>query len=137
MTEQNHSADNGAARRDFLKRTGTLAALLPLLSLPGFRRAHAAPVRPSVSPLVPPGQALRMHYGTPANEEDVLQQGLPIGNGRIGALVGASPERDFLYISDASMWVGDVNATLDAEGQFPTIKPTLVVLSCSRVCISS
>lgn len=60
-----------------------------------------------------------MQYVTPALEKDVLQQGLPIGNGRIGALIGGAPERDFLYVSDASMWTGGTNVTLDENGQFP------------------
>jgi len=68
---------------------------------------------------VPPAQALRMRYASAANEADVLRQGLPIGNGRLGALVGGAPDRDFLYLSDASLWTGGRNDALDAQGQFP------------------
>lgn len=118
MSDSEHAPGN-AARRAFLKHGGALAAMLPLLSLPAFGRTLAAPLRPASSPLVPPAQALRMQYANAPSEADVLRQGLPIGNGRLGALVGGAPERDFLYLSDASLWTGGRNDTLDAQGQFP------------------
>ncbi|WP_369914054.1 glycoside hydrolase N-terminal domain-containing protein [Xanthomonas sp. NCPPB 3005] len=118
MSDSEH-APGHAARRAFLKQGGALAAMLPLLGLPAFGRTLAAPLRPARSPLVPPAQALRMRYASAANEADVLRQGLPIGNGRLGALVGGAPDRDFLYLSDASLWTGGRNDVLDAQGQFP------------------
>ncbi|MBO9827886.1 glycoside hydrolase N-terminal domain-containing protein [Xanthomonas sp. A2111] len=117
MNSPEHPPGN-AGRRAFLKQGGVLAAMLPLLGLPAFGRALAAPLRPANSPLVPPAQALRMRYANVASEADVLRQGLPIGNGRLGALVGGAPDRDFLYLSDASLWTGGRNDTLDAQGQF-------------------
>ena len=48
-----------------------------------------------------------MWYPTPATEDLIVQQGLPVGNGRLGALVAGDPENDFLYVTDASMWLGD------------------------------
>ncbi|MCC4596833.1 glycoside hydrolase family 95 protein [Xanthomonas campestris pv. phormiicola] len=118
MSDSEHALGN-AARRAFLRQGGALAAMLPLLGLPAFGRALAAPLRPSSSPLLPPAQALRMRYASPASEADLLRQGLPIGNGRLGALVGGAPERDVLYLSDASLWTGGRNDVLDAQGQFP------------------
>ncbi|TCV93391.1 alpha-L-fucosidase 2 [Luteibacter rhizovicinus] len=105
-----------AARRRFLKMTGTLTALLPMLGLPTFT-ACAAVQRPTgPSPLA--GRKLGLWYDTPAVEANVLREGLPIGNGRLGALVGGDPTRDFLYLTDGSMWLGGRNASLDGNGQF-------------------
>lgn len=118
MSDFTRAAAN-ASRRAFLKHSGVVAAILPLLGLPAFARTRAVPVRPAVSPLLPAAQALRMPYDSPANEAEVLRQGLPIGNGRLGALVGGAPDRDFLYLSDASLWTGGRNDVLDAQGQFP------------------
>lgn len=95
-----------------------MAALLPLLSTPGFTACAAIPDNArSQQPPVPNGTAL--WYPTPANEAKVIEEGLPIGNGRLGALVGGDPGRDFLYLADSSMWLGGRNDTLLNDGQFP------------------
>lgn len=105
------------ARRRFLKMSG-LAGLLPLMGMPTFS-ACAAVQRPASSlPSSPSPGKLVLWYGAPAREPDVLREGLPIGNGRIGALVGGDPGHDFLYITDGSMWLGGRNAVLDGDGQF-------------------
>ena len=105
------------ARRRFLKGAGALSALLPLLGLPVF--AAPAPVRrPGASPPPGPLGKTSLWYDSPAVEANVLREGLPIGNGRLGALVGGDPARDFLYLTDGSMWLGGRNDKLDAEGQF-------------------
>lgn len=105
------------ARRRFLKGAGALSAMLPFMGLPVF--AAPGPVRrPGASP--PPGPAGKtsLWYDSPAVEANVLREGLPIGNGRLGALVGGDPARDFLYLTDGSMWLGGLNDKLDKEGQF-------------------
>ncbi|WP_319062266.1 glycoside hydrolase N-terminal domain-containing protein [Streptomyces europaeiscabiei] len=43
----------------------------------------------------------------------MITQGLPVGNGRLGALVGNDPGRERLFLTDATLWTGDLNPTLD------------------------
>jgi alpha-L-fucosidase 2 len=96
---------------------GATTALLPLLGLPTFAAPRIVP-RPAGPPPATPTNKLSLWYSTPAIEENVLREGLPIGNGRLGALVGGDPAREFLYLTDGSMWLGGRNAAPDAEGQF-------------------
>lgn len=108
------------SRRAFLKRGGALAAMLPLMGIPAFARTLDAPAGDAEGL---PGAAAGkpsplLHYRQPAEEGRILQQGLPVGNGRMGVLVGGDPQRDFLYLSDASLWLGGRNAGLDAQGEF-------------------
>ncbi|MFF4837516.1 glycoside hydrolase N-terminal domain-containing protein [Streptomyces sp. NPDC001315] len=95
-----------------------LGAALALNALPAFT-AHAAPSRPTISPLVPADAATTLWYPEPADEDVLIEQGLPLGNGRIGALVGADPARELFHVTDATLWTGGANATLDSDGQFP------------------
>ena len=113
-----HEDDStSAARRRFLKMGG-MVGLLPLVGMPAFN-ACAAVERSSALPASPAGpRRLTLWYPSPAGEANVLREGLPIGNGRIGALVGGDPIRDFLYITDGSMWLGGRNASLGNDGQF-------------------
>lgn len=103
-------------RRRFLKATGVAAAMLPIVSMSRFVEG-ATVQRPTG---LPPVGTLRhtLWYGSPATESNVLREGLPIGNGRVGALVGGDPARDFLYLTDGSMWLGDRNTSLGGDGQF-------------------
>ncbi|GAA1726720.1 glycoside hydrolase N-terminal domain-containing protein [Isoptericola hypogeus] len=61
----------------------------------------------------------RLWYSTPARECAIIEEGLPIGNGRLGGLVGAGPGETVTCLTDASMWSGVRNEALDASGQFP------------------
>ncbi|HEX8868695.1 MAG TPA: glycoside hydrolase N-terminal domain-containing protein, partial [Lentzea sp.] len=58
-------------------------------------------------------------YPAPADEAKIIEQGLPIGNGRLGALVGGGVEKDFLYLTDVTLWTGELNDALEGDGQFP------------------
>jgi alpha-L-fucosidase 2 len=49
----------------------------------------------------------------------MIQQGLPVGNGRLGALASNDPAGELLTISDATLWTGGRNDTLQSDGQFP------------------
>ena len=101
-------APEQTARRRFLQRTGTMAALLPLLSTPGFTACAAIPDNArSQQPPVPNGTAL--WYPTPANEAKVIEEGLPIGNGRLGALVGGD-NAVLLQITEPAMVEPRTNA---------------------------
>ncbi|MFF1595611.1 glycoside hydrolase N-terminal domain-containing protein [Streptomyces sp. NPDC058286] len=95
-----------------------LGAALALSALPAFS-AHAAPRRPTASPLVPAGKATTLWYPEPADEDLIIEQGLPLGNGRLGALVGGDPASELFHVTDASLWTGGANDTLDSDGQLP------------------
>jgi alpha-L-fucosidase 2 len=108
----------GPTRRDLLRFGGALGAAAALGGLPVFT-AHAVAQRPSSPSLVPAGQATTFTYPAPATEAKIIEEGLPIGNGRFGGLVGGDPARDFLYLTDATLWTGGLNAALQDDGQFP------------------
>ncbi|WP_330276664.1 glycoside hydrolase family 95 protein [Lentzea sp. NBC_00516] len=102
------------SRRNFLKATGALG--LGAVVLPTFS-AHAEPYRPAGNPLAP--NPTTLWYPAPADEAKIIEQGLPIGNGRLGALVGGGVEKDFLYLTDVTLWTGELNDTLEGDGQLP------------------
>jgi alpha-L-fucosidase 2 len=92
-------------RRSVLGAAGAAAAVT---TLPGAV-AEAGADQPS----------LEMWYPAPADPALMIEQGLPIGNGRVGALVGGDPANELLLITDASQWTGHQNTTLEGDGQFP------------------
>jgi len=103
-------------RRRFLKMTGAMAAMLPWMGLPRF--AEGGPVQRPVGAMPASASTHVLWYDTPAPESNVLREGLPIGNGRLGALVGGDPASSFLYLTDASMWLGNRDVVLGDDGQF-------------------
>ncbi|NUP68418.1 MAG: glycoside hydrolase family 95 protein, partial [Nonomuraea sp.] len=108
-----------SSRRDFLRIGGAAGGGLALAGgFPAFT-AHAAPDRPTDVDLVPEGEATTMWYRTPADEARIIQEALPVGNGRLGALVGCDPADDFLYLTDGAFWSGGRNDTLTDDGQLP------------------
>ncbi|MER6273874.1 glycoside hydrolase N-terminal domain-containing protein [Streptomyces sp900105755] len=103
---------NHPSRRSFL----TLAAATGALAgLPAFT-ASAAPVR-STAPLAAPRHQL--WWQAPADDSSMITQGLPVGNGRLGALASSDSGRELLLVTDATLWTGGLNDTLDSDGQFP------------------
>ncbi|MFE9353136.1 glycoside hydrolase N-terminal domain-containing protein [Streptomyces olivaceoviridis] len=101
------------SRRGFLALAAATGALA---SLPAFT-ATAAPRRPTA---VPSADARhRLWWRAPADEHSLIEQGLPVGNGRLGALATNDPGREVLLVTDVTMWTGGLNDTLDADGQFP------------------
>jgi alpha-L-fucosidase 2 len=109
-----------SSRRDFLRLTGAAAGggLAFAGGLYPFT-AQAAPIRPSSVDMVPEGKATTIWYRTPAVEANIIQEALPVGNGRLGALVGCDPADDFVYLTDGSFWTGGRNDTLTDDGQLP------------------
>ncbi|MGN4065767.1 glycosyl hydrolase family 95 catalytic domain-containing protein [Burkholderia gladioli] len=59
---------------------------------------------------VPDGAALRLSYSQAAGESNILFEGLPLGNGRLGALTGGSPAREALYLNEITLWSGQKDA---------------------------
>ncbi|MEV7037639.1 glycoside hydrolase N-terminal domain-containing protein [Amycolatopsis sp. NPDC051061] len=109
---------NPPSRRTFLKLGGAVGAGVAFSGVPPFT-ANADVLRPADAEPVPDGRATTLWYPAPAAEDKIIEQGLPIGNGRIGALVGGDPAADFLYLADASLWTGGANQVLEDDGQFP------------------
>ncbi|MEV0530582.1 glycoside hydrolase N-terminal domain-containing protein [Kitasatospora sp. NPDC050463] len=110
---------NGVSRRGTLRTAASPDALCALDSPPEATAAATAVPRPASLSLVPADQAVTLWYAAPGSESAILERGLPIGNGRLGAMVTGGPSRDALYLSDATLWTGTANATLDSDGQFP------------------
>jgi alpha-L-fucosidase 2 len=109
------------SRRQFLALSGAAAVgtFAAFAGLPTFSAAAAEPNRPTIDPQVPGSAALRLWYPAPAVLDSMIQQGLPIGNGRLGGLVGGDPGNDAVYITEGTMWTGGRNDVLSAQGQFP------------------
>jgi alpha-L-fucosidase 2 len=104
------------SRRGFLAGTGGVFGAIALSSLPAFAESPT-PTRPDSSPLVE--SALTLWYPQPADPSLMIQQALPVGNGRLGALVGGDPAHDVLFVADSTMWTGGQNNSLGSDGQFP------------------
>ncbi|MFJ8492592.1 glycosyl hydrolase family 95 catalytic domain-containing protein [Streptomyces sp. NPDC094038] len=104
--------DNHPSRRSFLALAAATGALA---SLPSFT-ASAAPVRSSEALTTPRHQ---LWWQAPADDGSMITQGLPVGNGRLGALAGNDSGRELLLVTDATLWTGGLNDTLDSDGQFP------------------
>ncbi|PWI13401.1 hypothetical protein DI272_04090 [Streptomyces sp. Act143] len=94
------------------------AATGALSGLPAFT-ASAAPDRPADSASYEGTSHDTLWWRAPADEHSMIEQGLPVGNGRLGALASNDPGRELLLVTDATMWTGGRNDTLDADGQFP------------------
>ncbi|MER7892137.1 glycoside hydrolase N-terminal domain-containing protein [Micromonospora sp. NPDC094482] len=107
------------SRRGFLALAAAAGAA-STLGLPTFA-ASAAPRRPTESPLLAAGEAIRnqLWWQAPGSPNSVIEQGLPVGNGRLGALASNDPASEHLTISDATLWTGGLNDTLQDDGQFP------------------
>jgi alpha-L-fucosidase 2 len=52
---------------------------------------------------------LTLWYQQPAADNKPMDEALPIGNGRMGALVFGSPERERINVNESSLWTGDEN----------------------------
>ena len=57
-----------------------------------------------------PGLALRYTKPAPDNDQGWEREALPIGNGRIGAMVFGQLERERLQFNDITLWTGDDKA---------------------------
>lgn len=78
------------------------------------------------SPILSPEQSLLFRYDKPALESNILYEGLPIGNGRLGALAGGASNREALYLNEITLWSGDRNVvdlsySADEMGSYQTL----------------
>ncbi|MGI5520296.1 glycosyl hydrolase family 95 catalytic domain-containing protein [Micromonospora sp. CA-259024] len=112
--------DNHPSRRGFLALAAATGAATALGGLPAFA-ATAAPRRPTESPMLASDIAAKnqLWWQAPGSATSMIEQGLPVGNGRLGALASNDPSRELLMITDATLWTGGRNDTLDSDGQFP------------------
>ena len=55
------------------------------------------------------GQRLALHYNQPAG--DWQSQALPIGNGRLGAMIFGDARQEHLQLNEISLWTGDEKDT--------------------------
>ncbi|WP_406458556.1 glycosyl hydrolase family 95 catalytic domain-containing protein [Streptomyces sp. NBC_00876] len=120
-TPAQHPAQDeaGMSRRGVLRAAASMTALVALSSLPEFTGNAAAVSRPEALSLVPEGDAVTLWYTGPGAENRMTEEGLPIGNGRLGALVTGDPSHDVMVLTDATLWTGHANAVLQSDGQFP------------------
>src|ERR1022692_3018596 len=58
---------------------------------------------------IAPGQHLTLHYQQPAL--DWQSQALPIGNGRLGAMIFSDALHEHLQLNEISLWTGDEKDT--------------------------
>ncbi|MEU5091585.1 glycoside hydrolase family 95 protein [Streptomyces sp. NPDC021356] len=113
------AAPDGMTRRGMLRTAGSLGAVLALSSLPEFTAAASAVPRPASARPVPDEEAVTLWYPNPGSESRIMEQGLPIGNGRLGALVTGHPSHEAICMTDATLWTGGANDALQSDGQFP------------------
>jgi alpha-L-fucosidase 2 len=118
-TQHTESPDNRPSRRGFLTLAAAAGAATAL-GLPAFT-ASAAPLRPTESPMLSAAAAAKnqLWWQAPGSSNSMIEQGLPVGNGRLGALASNDPSSELLMITDATLWTGGLNDTLQSDGQFP------------------
>lgn len=86
-----------------------------------FATAASIAVASATSPLT-------LWYTRPAKV--VMNEGLPIGNGRLGAIVMGAPEQERLVLNEDSLWTGDENPSgdYDTMGAYQVLGDLLVSL---------
>ncbi|MEU9338287.1 glycoside hydrolase N-terminal domain-containing protein [Streptomyces sp. NPDC048290] len=113
-----HTSPNQPSRRTVLSAASTAGLTAALATLPVFT-ASAAPDRPAKTPATSGSPRETLWWQSPGDEGSLIEQGLPLGNGRIGALASNDPGKELLLLTDATLWTGGLNDTLDNDGQFP------------------
>ena len=56
---------------------------------------------------------LTLWYLRPAAADHPMEEALPIGNGRLGALIFGAPERERINVNESSLWTGGENPSGD------------------------
>jgi alpha-L-fucosidase 2 len=81
-----------------------LPLIVTLLYTPSISLLHAAPENPTKN-----SEGLQLWYDKPA--VDWEKEALPIGNGRLGAMVFGDPIKERIQFNEDSLWVGDEKDT--------------------------
>lgn len=63
---------------------------------------------------------MRLWYTTPAT---YFEESLPIGNGRLGALVYGNPDNNIIYLNDITFWTGQPVSPDEGKGKSKWIAP--------------
>jgi alpha-L-fucosidase 2 len=74
---------------------------------------------------------LTLWYQQPAADNKPMDEALPIGNGRMGALVFGGPERERISVNESSLWTGGENPSgdYDSMGAYQVLGNVIVNLS--------
>ncbi|WP_114597640.1 glycoside hydrolase N-terminal domain-containing protein [Renibacterium salmoninarum] len=89
-------------RRTFL-RLGSMVAVAPLIASVLPESAYATGTQSEAS------NSLALNVAAGAAEDKILMEGLALGNGRLGALVGGAVNREVLELNLDSLWSGGTN----------------------------
>ena len=103
-------------RREFLKATGMCTAAWTLAKAP-FHVFGADPGKDKPEGDSPSSELL--WYAQPGQEGKWPAEGLPIGNGRLGAMLFGGVERERIQFNVDSLWTGDENP----DGQYEKAGP--------------
>jgi alpha-L-fucosidase 2 len=104
-------------RRRTVLGLGTAAAFGSIPA--GSAAARSRPAAAAPAATAAPSSPLTLWYPAPAAPDAMISEGLPIGNGRLGALAGGDPARESLLVTDGTLWTGGRNDVLEGDGQFP------------------
>lgn len=85
--------------------------LPPLLAASSSAFAQTAPSAAAAAPPAPGPLTLWYKAPAPADERTVMNNALPLGNGRLGALFLGQPADEHIYLNEDSLWSGDTNPT--------------------------
>lgn len=75
---------------------------------------------------------MKLWYNSPAQ---FFEESLPIGNGKLGALVYGNPDKDILYLNDITLWTGkpvDPDEGKGASEYIPKIRKALFAEDYSK-----
>ncbi|MDI3406481.1 glycosyl hydrolase family 95 catalytic domain-containing protein [Streptomyces cavernicola] len=114
----NDARTPGPDRRTFLKLGGLVAAAPVIATYVGGAEAAAAqPPGDVATSAAAAGAAaaagdLRVAMAGAADSDRILMEGLPVGNGRLAALVGGGA-REHLALNEGSLWSGGQNPSGD------------------------
>jgi alpha-L-fucosidase 2 len=77
-----------------------------------------------------PPATLTLWYQRPAGGRNLVDDGLPIGNGRIGALIAGVVARERISVNEDSLWTGDENPSgnYDTMGAYQVLGNVFVNL---------
>ena len=118
-------------RRGFLKKLGLTGAGLCLSGLPEAVGAEPTANAPTELPLIgeappPPHPSLSLWYRRPARR---WLEALPVGNGRLGAMVFGGAARERLALNETTLWSGapsDAHDNPGAREALPQVRQMLL-----------